>query len=134
MSSKKNAKKAPAPTETQAAPVIEIKMPNLQTRRITIYGTARLIQHKWSEKAKKQILDNQMKKAKEALPAKDPQADYEDSIYKLPGGRYGFPAVAFKSAAVRAGKLLGLAMTDARQMFFVVADEEDLVIINGQPS
>jgi hypothetical protein len=134
MSSKKNAKEAPAPTAATGTPIIEIKRPNLQTRKLTIYGTAPLIQHKWSEKAKKQILDNQMKKAKEALAAKDPQQDYEDSIYKLPGGRYGFPAVAFKSAAVRAGKLLGLPMTDARQMFFVVADEEDLVIINGHPS
>lgn len=132
MSNKKKA--TPAPEPTQNATVIEIKRPNLQTRKLTIYGTAPLIQHRWSEKAKKQILDNQMKKAKEALPAKDPQADYEESMYKLPGGRYGFPAVAFKSAAVRAGKLLGLAMTDARQMFFVVADEEDLVIIKGQPS
>lgn len=132
MSNKKKA--TPAPEPTQNATVIEIKRPNLQTRKLTIYGTAPLIQHRWSEKAKKQILDNQMKKAKEALPAKDPQADYEESMYKLPSGRYGFPAVAFKSAAVRAGKLLGLAMTDARQMFFVVADEEDLVIIKGQPS
>lgn len=132
MSTKKNAK--PAPEPTQAATAIEIKRPNLQIRKFTIYGTAPLIQHKWSEKAKKQILDNQMKKAAAALPAKDPEADYQDSMYKLSGGRYGFPAVAFKSAAVRAGKLLGLAMTDTRQMFFVLPDDGDLVVINGTPS
>ena len=132
MSSKKNA--TPAPEPTQAASVIEIKPPNLQIRKFTIYGTAPLFQHKWSDKAKKQIIDNQTKKAKQPLAAKDPQADYEESMYKLPNGRYGFPAVAFKSAAVRAGKLLGLAMTDTRQMFFDMPDEGDLVVINGKPS
>lgn len=132
MSTRKNATEAPE--TTQAASIIEIKRPNLQIRKFTIYGTAPLIQHKWSDKAKKQIIDAQTKKAKQPLAAKDPQTDYEESMYKLPGGRYGFPAVAFKSAAVRAGKLLGLAMTDTRQMFFVMPDEGDLVVIKGQPS
>lgn len=57
--------------------------------------------HAWSEKAKRQMLDKQMKKAQSAKEAKSPEQDYHDSLYHLEGGGYGFPAVAFKAAGGR---------------------------------
>lgn len=114
---------------------IEIKPPNLKTLVIDIYGTSPLICHKWSEKAKKEMLDKQMKKAKVGRKAKDPEADYRDSLYELSDGSgYGFPAVAFKCAAVRAASNLDITMVQARQMFHVIADNNDLVRIDGVPS
>lgn len=62
-------------------PAIEIKM-----ARIRIKGDSPLIVHKWSEKAKKEILEKQMKKAKaKGHDAKDPVRDFIDSLYWIEG-------------------------------------------------
>lgn len=43
-----------------------------------------------------------MKKPKLAREAKDPEALYQECFYRTSDGRYGFPAIAFKAAAVDA--------------------------------
>ncbi len=112
---------------------IEIKRPDLRVIAMDIFGTSPLICHKWSEKAKKEMLDKQMGRPK-VKSFKDPEQDYEDSLYRLESGGCGFPAVAFKNAAVRAASNLDITMVQARQMFFVIADEDDLVRIDGEPT
>src|SRR5688500_19352718 len=79
-----------------------ISLPKMQIQnlRIRLIGDSPLICHAWSDKAKKQMLDKQMKKAVGGKEAKDPSADFQASLYHLPDGGYGFPAVAFTSAAV----------------------------------
>ena len=117
----------------------QIIIPSLSKTRmlVPIIGTAPLIMHKWSEKAKRQMLDAQQgrKKAKEI---RDPEADYEASLYHTGDGGYGFPVIAFKAATIRGAKLAGVKMTDARQMFFVHGDMSDdktqeLAPIIGEP-
>lgn len=112
------------------AEAIELPKINVQHIRLTLIGDSPLICHRWSEKAKRQILDKQMKKAKGGKEAKDPERDYEDSLYRLPDGRYGFPAVAFKSAAVSACRFADMKMTEARGAFHVVGE---MVEIDGEP-
>ena len=112
-----------------------IKKPNIKTIQFDIKGTQPLIMHKWDEKAKKMMLDKmQMKTVKR--DAKDPDREFKNSMYLLsngkhPKGPYGFPAVGFKSAAVRAAKQTTMAMTDARSLFYVVPDDGDLVEIKS---
>lgn len=96
----------------------DIKQLVIKTLKVTIVGDTPLITHKWSEKAKRQMLDKQMKKTVEKV-AKDPEADFESSIHRLPDGRPCFPSLGIKCAAVRAAKGLGIAMTDARAAFHV---------------
>ena len=114
---------------------IIIKKPNIKTIQFDIKGTQPLIMHKWDEKAKKMMLDKmQMKTVKR--DAKDPDREFKNSMYLLsngnhPKGPYGFPAVGFKSAAVRAAKQTTMAMTDARSLFYVVPDDGDLVEIKS---
>lgn len=98
-----------------------------------VVGDSPLIMHRWSEKAKKEMLDKQMKKAVTGKEAKDPERDYENSIYYIQKDPplYGFPAVAFKAAAVRAGKNLGIPMTDSKTAFHV---DVEMVQIFGTPS
>ena len=110
------ATKKAAETTGIVIPAIEVK-----TVKIRIQGDAPLIMHKWSEKAKKEILDKQMKKAKaKGHDAKSPVEDFINSIYWLEGepeekteqgfadaiasgkARFGFPATAVKAAAVSA--------------------------------
>jgi hypothetical protein len=101
--------------------------------RITLIGESPLIVHRWSEKAKKQMLDKQMGKAQEKKPFKNPEQDFRDSLYVLPDGRYGFPIIAFKSAAVTACTSIGdIKKIAARQAFHVMG--EYAVIHGDEPT
>ena len=46
--------------------MIEIKRPDLRMIQVTIFGTSPLICHRWSEKAKKEMLDKQVPDGKMA--------------------------------------------------------------------
>lgn len=116
----------------------------LRTMKIKVVGDSPLITHKWSEKAKRMMLDKQMKKATKAKDAKDPWMDFCEALYWLDGmpeepteeditnARFGFPACAFKAAAVDAGyqQEVLAKKTTARGAFHILGD---LVEIKGVP-
>jgi len=110
----------------------QIVLPALRIETITLMlvGDSSLIVHAWSEKAKRQMLDKQMKRAKQAKEAKDPQADYEACFYHTETGGYGFPAIGVKSAMVSACRFVDMKMTEARGAFHI--DAEMLSVI-GEP-
>lgn len=111
---------------------IELPRLDIQLMEVTLIGDSPLIVHAWSMKAKREMLDKQMKKAKTARAAKDPEANYKDSLYPHPEGGYGFPCVAFKAAAVGACRFSeGMKMTNARGAFHVVGE---LAKIAGAPT
>ena len=130
MAKKKTAKTAAGDTAVQI-PTIDV-----QQMQLRVEGDSPLIVHAWSEKAKKEMLDKQMKKAKTAKMAKDPWLDFCDSMYwitKRPAkkpteadvrqAKFGFPCVAFKAAAVGACRFAdGVKMTEARGAFHVVGE------------
>jgi hypothetical protein len=123
---------------------------NIQYADITVAGDSPLIVHKWSEKAKKEILDKQMKKAKtRGHDAKDPVRDFIESLYWLDGepeekteegfasaiqngARFGFPSVAFKASAVAAGYRSGVTK-DKVSMNAAFHIDVEMVEINGIP-
>jgi len=117
---------------------IGIELPPLDIRlmEVTVIGDSPLIVHAWSEKAKKEMLDKQMKKAKPAKEPKNPQADFEASMYRLADGGYGFPSVAFKAAAVTAGtSVAGLTKIQARQAFHILGEDADIAgVFEGSKS
>jgi len=118
--------------QKQGAKVEVVGLPELKIGKleITLVGDTPLISHAWSKKAKKMMLDKQMKKAKPKKDAKDPQKDYEDSLYTVNGG-YGFPSIAFKAAAVNAcSHVDGVTKVLARGAFHV---EGEMVEIAGKP-
>lgn len=102
---------------------------DIQTLQIMVKGVSPLIVHAWSHKAKQEMLDKQMKKATKAKSAKNPVADFIDSLYWIDGkpdkpyeqlteddfaaavkngARFGFPASAFKAATVAAAFRAGV--------------------------
>lgn len=105
---------------------------------VPIVGTAPLIVHRFSEKAKRQMLDA-MQGRKSPKEPKDPEAEYQAAFYRLKGGvGYGFPAIAFKAATVGGARFYsGVTMTALKQfMFFsgdVGQDGQMLVAIDGDP-
>ncbi|MBO9108724.1 hypothetical protein J5288_08415 [Agrobacterium sp. S2/73] len=108
---------------------VGIELPKLDIRlmEVAVVGDSPLIVHAWSEKAKREMLDKQMKKAKSAKEAKDPVSDFEAAMYRLADGGYGFPSVAFKNAAVTAGtSVAGLTKIQARQAFHILGEDADI--------
>ena len=113
------------PTEI---PILKI---DIRLYELRIVGDTPLIVHAWSEKAKKEMLDKQMGKARAKKEPKDPQRDYEDAFYRLPDDTPAFPTIAFKAAAVGAARQVdGLKMTFLRGAFHTLGD---LVAIEGEP-
>lgn len=112
--------------ETTKKAGVTIQLPPLRTSDIviTLVGTSSLISHKFADKQRRIMLEKQMGKATSGREAKNPQADFESSIYRLPDGSCGFPATAFKSAAVSACTSLGKSISKvaARQSHHVLGD------------
>lgn len=101
-----------------------IALPPIKIEAVTflLIGDSPLIVHAWSEKAKRQMLDKQMKKAAKAREAKDPEADIQACFYRTPSGAYAFPAIGLKSAMVSACRFLDVKMTSARGAFHIDAE------------
>ena len=130
---------------TVEIPAIEIK-----TFQIRLVGDSPFISHAWSEKAKKEMLDKQMKVAtSKGHDAKDPFADFVDTIYFLSGkpesptpeafeealsngARFGFPSVGVKASAVSAGFRAGVTknLVSMNGAFHI---DEEYVEIDGVP-
>lgn len=107
------------------------------TLLVPIIGTSPLVVHRFSEKAKRQMLDN-MQGRKSPKESKDPHAEYDAAFYRLPGGGYGFPVTAFKQATVGGARFYsGVTMTALKQSIFFRGvpgtDGISLVAINGEP-
>lgn len=122
---------------------IEVRPMKIRRLNLTLIGDAPLVTHAWSDRSKRAMLDKQMMKAKEGRVAKDPVLDYADSLYwlsprpkvlteaSIAKGKFGFPAIAFKSAAVDAcTQLAGVTKTFARGAFHVAADRVEII---GKP-
>lgn len=125
-------------TNGDAAHVLaSIELKRIERGRIAvpITGTAPLIVHRFDEKAKEMMLLAQQTKTRAKKAAKDPLADYERSMYRLPDGGHGFPAVAFKGAMVEAARLFdGVKMTELRQALYVEGEgPQQLIRLNGEP-
>ncbi|MDB4876471.1 MAG: hypothetical protein JWM41_2917 [Gemmatimonadetes bacterium] len=127
-------------TDTATATAITLPAMQIERMQLTLVGDSPLICHAWSEKAKRAMLDRQMKKAKQARETRDPEADYWSSLYVIKDHperdvtkmRFGFPAVAFKSAAVDAcSHVQGITKVEARGAFHI---DGDMVQINGVPT
>lgn len=137
-------------TKTEQS-ALEIKEIILETVTLRIVGETPLIMHAWSEKAKREILDKQMKATKtSAKKAKNPVEDFIRSMYWLTpmptdmtedgfneaianGARFGFPVTAFKQAAISASYRMGWSKNKAslRGVFFIEEDENQMIEIKS---
>jgi hypothetical protein len=139
-------KKAEAENKNIVIPAI-----NIQVFDLNIVGDSPFICHAWSEKAKIMMLQKQQKKATAGKEIRNPMREYADSLYWLSEkpnfddmtedeifeatqkGKFGFPTLAFKAAAIDAGYQSGVLdkKTTARGAFHILGDFAE---INGKPS
>lgn len=132
--------------KTETAPAVpeaklEIADIDVETVLVPIVGTASLIVHKFSEKAKRQMLDA-MQGKKSQKTVRDPAADYEAAFHRIKGGGYGFPCTGFKQSIVSGARFYGksVSMTELRQFLFLDGEWSDdelapqkLIRIEGEP-
>jgi hypothetical protein len=70
---------------------------------VWIVGDTPLITHSWSEKARLDMLRKQVKAVEPSgRKARDPEEDYQNSLYEIADGVYGFPTTAAKLALMTA--------------------------------
>lgn len=139
--------------------VIQIKPLEVSKINITVVGDTPLIMHKWSAKAKKEMLDAQMGKKKgKAKEAKNPVYDFVQSIYWLGDEpqitsdmspeesqeiynqfmqnntpRFRFPVTAFKQAALSGAYRMGWSKdkVSLRGVFFIESDPDGMIEIQS---
>jgi len=116
-----------SPVEEQS--IIELRRLERVVFEIPIRGTAPLIVNRWSEKAKQMMLEKQTTSARAKKQPKDPVANFEASRYRLPDGRDGFPATAFKAAIVHAARLFeGITQVQLKQTVVVLGEGPDQLV------
>jgi hypothetical protein len=119
-------------------PIIQIDRIPAETLRVPIVGTAPLIVHAFSAKARRRMLD-EMQGRKAPKEPKDPQAEYEAAFYRLKDGGYGFPVIAFKAATIGAARFYGknVTMTALKQFMFFTGEPggngQQMARIAGEP-
>lgn len=136
---------------TKNGDLVEIRPIDIRKVSIRIVGDTPLIMHAWSEKAKREMLEKQMKVTKtKAREAKNPVEDFIRSMYWLTempedmteagfekaiasGARFGFPVTAFKQAAISASYRMGWTKDkmSMRGAFFIDGDADQMLEIKG---
>lgn len=133
-------------TKVSLTPVAEkritITAPNFKTAIFEIAGNAPLVMHKFSQKAREQIMATQKAgkaaKSKKERKPKDFEAAYQGARHVSTEGWDGIPSTAIKAALVGACRLVEYKMTIAKVALFVESDgiESDgtaLIRVNGAP-
>ena len=90
---------------------------------VWLVGDTPIITHAWSEKARREMLQKQVKATKGGKEARDPQQDFVSSLYEMGDGAYGFPAMGFKNCVLSsAHKDKGIARTAVMAGLWIDAD------------
>lgn len=131
--------------------VIEIRPLDIKRVKVRIVGDTPLIVHAWSEKAKRQMLEAQMKTTKtKAKEIRNPFDDFIQSLYWLDGkpeeskeeafeeavkngAKWGFPVGAVKQAANSAAYRMGWVKNQMqlRGSYFLQTEYGDMAEIKG---
>jgi hypothetical protein len=105
-------------SKTEDIATIQLDRIAAETILVPIIGTTPLVTHRFSEKAKRQMLDA-MQGRKSPKMAKDPEAEFQAARYRFADGGDGMPIIAFKAATVGGARFYhGVTMTQLKQFMF----------------
>ena len=140
----KKTKKATAKaTKTPKTATSMLGIPALEIEDwwVEIEGITPILFHCWDIKVLEEMERKRQKKASGPRPAKElPEILAEKTVYRMKNGKPGFPALAFKKAAVEVcTSIHGITKIAARQSHYVIGDEfhdlhGSLVRIDGPES
>lgn len=137
-------------TKKTESVVAEIRPLDIKKVKIKIVGDTPLIVHAWSEKAKRQMLEAQMRTTKtKAKESRNPYEDFINSMYWLTekpeatpeafakavkkGAKWGFPVGAIKQSANASAYRLGWVSNQMalRGSYFLETEFGDMFEIKG---
>lgn len=108
---------------------VNLKQIETATVNIRIVGMSPLIQHKWSEKAKKQMRDKQAGKKTKVRDAREPENEFVEATYFTEDGKFGVPVDAIKASWIGAAhKDLGIEKTLVKKALFVECNDGNRVL------
>lgn len=96
--------------------------------RFTIKGTSPLIQHQWSEKAKREMREKHAGKKTKVREVRKPKEEFQNACYLTDNDEYGLPLMAFKNSLISAAhKDIGIEKTLVRKAFFIKTTDSNLI-------
>ena len=125
----------------RSSAALTVTPPTLEIQTFHIRGDAPLVQHKFSEKSRKEMLEKQTAttKAKKVREPRELEDEYLAALHRdITDSWYGHPCAAFRSALISACRVAGLVMTRAKLSVFVMhdgvgVDGSPLVRLRGKP-
>lgn len=106
-----------------------IQPPNMLTARLRLVGTAPLVQARFAQKAREQMMTKmaQGSTAKKGgkRAARDFDEDFRQSMHVSSEGWVGLPAAAIRNACIDVCRMVDFKMTRAKMSIFVLADGHD---------
>lgn len=97
--------------------------PTFTAFSVWLIGDTPLIVHAWSEKARREMLQKQVGAPKAGKEARNPEADFKSSLYRMGADRYGFPVTGLKNAVLSAShKDKGLARSTVQAALWLDAE------------
>ena len=132
---KRAAKKSTVTTSRErvgaAKPKGPIKLAPVDTRAVSMTVTCKtaLIQHRWSEKALREIREKHAGKKTKNRDVHDPEQEGRDALYLTEEGLYGVPAMAIKKAVLSAAhRDIGIEKTLVRKALFLECKDRNGVL------
>lgn len=108
---------------------VKLKPIDVKNISFTIRGLSPLIQHKWSEKALRQIREKQAGKKTKTREARNPEEEAEAATYFTEGGSYGIPLEAIKKSIINAAhKDIGIEKTLVRKSLFIKSEDPNNIL------
>lgn len=109
---------------------VEIPAPKFRICELEIVGAAPFVMHKFSAKARNQIIETQkagsQAKTKKVREPKNFDEVYTGAMHLTQEGWCGIPAGAFRNAMISACRTVGYKMTHAKLAAFVLEDGYDV--------
>ena len=124
---------------------VTISAPDFDVATFKIRGTAPLVVHRFSQKAKTGMIQGMClgtpgRNTRKNRDKLNPEANYQQARYISRDGWDGFNAAGLRAAAISACRLVGFKMVLAKLSIFVIADgvdatepEYQLIRIYGEP-
>ena len=108
---------------------VKLKPIDIKNISFTIRGLSPLIQHKWSDKALRQIREKQAGKKTKTREARNPEEEAEAATYFTEGGEYGVPLEAIKKSIINAAhKDIGIEKTLVRKSLFIKSEDPNNIL------
>ena len=119
----------------EAKSVVTITPPNFQKIKLTLEGTAPLMQARFSAKAMQAMMSKMVAGSTankgNKKDARDFGDDFKQAMHVSTDGWIGVPASAIRNACIDVCRMVGFKMTHAKMSVFVECDGFDKV--DGQP-